>query len=323
MIKFLMLIKKNLLISIFVGMAVGLVVGYNFDVDYFSYFILPLTFMLVYPMMVTLNFHKLVEKSNVKLQLTTQIINFLIFPFIAVVLGLIFYADNPNLKLGLLLIALLPTSGMTISWTVMAKGNLNEAIRMVIIGLLLGGIAAPFYITQILGSEVDVPIMTMVTQVMIIVFAPLIIGYLTQKGLIKKFGAQKFHNGIKQKFPLISTLGIVVMISVAMALKANALINNPSILLDIMLPLIIIYILFILISVFTARTFFNRADGIALVNGTLIRNLSLSLALALSVFPDQGTTGIMISVAYVLQVQIAAWSVKLTKYIFKPEQTKV
>lgn len=319
MINFLILIKKNLIISIFIGMMIGLIVGYNFEVNYFKNFILPLTFMLVYPMMVTLNFHKLIEKTNVKLQIVTQIINFIVFPAIAVAIGFIFYADSPNFRLGLLLISLLPTSGMTISWTVMAKGNINEAIRMVIIGLLLGGIAAPIYITEILGSEVDVPVMTMVTQILIIMLAPLLIGYLTQKVLIKKYGSDKFHNNIKQNFPLISTLGVVVMISVTMALKANALISNPKILLEILLPLILIYLLFILVSVFTARILFSRADGVALVNGTLIRNLSLSLALALSIFPNQGTTGIMISVAYVLQVQIAAWTVKLTKIIFKEE----
>lgn len=47
--------------------------------------------------------------------------------------------------LGLLLAALLPTSGMTISWTGFAKGNLEAAVQLTVVGLVLGSIASPFY----------------------------------------------------------------------------------------------------------------------------------------------------------------------------------
>ncbi len=76
---------------------------------------------------------------------------------------------------------------------------------------------------------------------------------------------------------------------------------------------------YLLISVVTARLFFNRADGVALVNGTLIRNLALALAITLSVFPNAGIAALLIAIAYVLQVQIATWNSKLSKYIFKAE----
>ncbi len=317
--KLLLLIKKHLILSILIAMAIGLVVGYYFDVTWFKNLIIPLTFMLVYPMMVTLKFHTLVEKSNIKLQALTQVINFVVFPAIAFGLGYLFFQDFPFLRLGLLLIALLPTSGMTISWTVMAKGNINEALRMVIIGLLLGAILSPFYITFLLGAEVNVPIMQIMMQIIFIVFVPLILAYVTQKLIIKKYGEEKFNKEIKQKFPLFSTLGIVLMIFTAISLKAPILINNPLILVDILVPLIIMYALFLLISVFSARLFFNRADGIAHVNGILIRNLSLALAITLSVFPDAGLTALLIAIAYVLQVQIAAWNAKLSKIVFKSE----
>ena len=77
--KFLVLIKKNLIVSILVSMTIGLVVGYYFEVSWFKNLIIPLTFMLVYPMMVTLNFNSLKQKANVKLQFSTQFINFIIF----------------------------------------------------------------------------------------------------------------------------------------------------------------------------------------------------------------------------------------------------
>ena len=320
--KLLVLIKKNLIVSIILAMVFGLILGYYVDTTWLSNLIIPLTFMLVYPMMVTLNFNSLKQKSNLKLQFSTQIINFIVFPAIAYGLGYFFFKDQAFLRLGLLLIALLPTSGMTISWTVMAKGNINEALRMVIIGLLLGALLSPFYITILLGSEISVPIMKIMSQILIVVFIPLLFAFITQKQIIKKHGPEKFNKSIKPVFPLFSTLGIVLMIFTAISLRAEVLINNPMILVDIMIPLLLLFAAYFTISVIVARLFFNRADGIALVNGTLIRNLSLSLAITLSVFPvtiypEAGIAALLIAIAYVIQVQIAAWNAKLSKIVFK------
>lgn len=312
-------IKNHLIGTIFVSITLGIIVGHNFEVSWLKNLILPLTFMLVYPMLVTLDFNSFKQKSNYKLQIVTQILNFVIFPVIAFGIGYIFFKDETYLRLGLLLIGLLPTSGMTISWTVMAKGNINEAIRMVIIGLLFGAFFSPFYITLFLGAEVDVPIMDIMRQILIIIFLPLIAAYFTQKLIIGKYGQEIFKKKIKPVFPLFSTLGVVMILFVAMSLQASILVNTPSILLDLLLPLIVFYAIMLFISVMTARTLFNRADGIAMVNGTLIRNLSLALAIVLSTFPDAGIAALLIAISYVLQVQIAAWNVKVTKYLFKAE----
>lgn len=314
--KLLRIIKKHLIISIFISITLGIIVGNYFEVADLKKLILPLTLMLVYPMIVTLDFKMLMEKPNYKLQATAQVINFILFPLVAFAIGFIFFKDQTYLRLGLLLIGLLPTSGMTISWTVMAKGNIHEAIRMVIIGLLIGAIATPFYIEFYLGSEVNIPIMDIFIQILVVIFIPLILAFITQKVLIAKYTAEVFHKKIKPVFPLFSTLGVVLILFVAISLKAKVLVSNPDILLDIIIPLILFYIVMFVISTSTARIFFKREDGIALVNGTLIRNLSLSLAIVLSAFPDAGVAALLIAIAYVLQVQIAAWNVKISKFIF-------
>ena len=321
MFKALNYIKKNLIMFIFISITLGVLIGWQFPdlVSHFKSAIIPLTFMLVYPMMVTLNFKSMTQKINIKLQVVTQLINFIAFPLIAYFIGVLFFDNEPFLRLGLLLIALLPTSGMTISWTVMAKGNVNAAIRMVVIGLLLGALLSPFYITGLLGTAVDVPVFDIVKQILIVVLVPLLLAIVTQYLLVKKYGNETFQKDIKKKFPPFSTLGVVLIIFVAISLKAQVIINKPEMILTMIVPLVIMYILFILVSMISARLFFNRNDGIALVNGTLIRSLSLALAITLSAFPEAQLTALMIAIAYTLQVQIAAWNVKLTDKIFKKE----
>ena len=199
-------IRKNLILSILIAMVLGLIIGGNFNVEWMKQTILPLTFLLVYPMMVTLRLNSVLENLNPKLQLVTQLINFIIFPLITYFLGVIFFAEEPFLRLGLLLIGLLPTSGMTISWTVMAKGNVNASILMVLIGLGLGALLTPFYITFILGEAVDLPLLSFIIQIAVVIVLPFILALLTQVVLKRRYGEEKFNKDIKPKFPLFSTL---------------------------------------------------------------------------------------------------------------------
>ena len=177
---FLKKINKNLTIAIPVVMIVGLLSGLGLDKNIVSGFkdlIIPFTFLMVYPMMVTMNIKHLKESArNLQLQATTQAINFLVIPFIAYALGKAFFPEQPYMALGLLLAALLPTSGMTISWTGFAKGNMGAAINMTIIGLVLGSLAAPFYVKFLMGAEVDVNIVMVAKQIMFIVFLPMVLG---------------------------------------------------------------------------------------------------------------------------------------------------
>lgn len=319
MFKALTIIKNNLIVSIIIAMTLGLIVGGNFDVSWMKQTILPLTFVLVYPMMVTLKLTNVLEKTNPKLQVITQIINFIIYPVITYILGVLFFKDDAFLRLGLLLIGLLPTSGMTISWTVMAKGNVNAAILMVLIGLGLGALLTPFYITFILGEAVNLPLGQFLTQIAVVIILPFFAALVTQIVLKKQFGNDRFNKNIKPKFPLFSTLGVVLIIFVAMSLRAKIIINNPMILIDMLIPLLIMYILFVTVSLVTAKLLFNRADGIALANGTLVRSLSLALAITLAAFPEAKLTSLLIAIAYTLQVQIAAWNVKLADKIYQKD----
>src|SRR5699024_12706622 len=54
---------------------------------------------------------------------------------------------------GLALSALLPTSGMTISWTVLQKGNVGAAVKLTVFGLILGSLLTPWYLLAMVRSE--------------------------------------------------------------------------------------------------------------------------------------------------------------------------
>ena len=71
MFKLLSILQKNLVWSIPISMAAGLAFGYFFNAAPLKQFIIPITFIMVYPMMVTLNVKTVLKGGDSKLQITT------------------------------------------------------------------------------------------------------------------------------------------------------------------------------------------------------------------------------------------------------------
>lgn len=317
--KLLQKMSKNLTLAIPAMMLAGFIFGIFMDAAFLKSLIIPFTFLMVYPMMVTLNIQKVFEGGDVKAQVLTQAINFGVVPFLAYALGLIFFKDQPYMALGLLLAGLVPTSGMTISWTGFAKGNLAAAVKMTVIGLTLGSIATPLYVRMLMGTTIEIDMAAIFKQIVVIVFIPMAAGYLTRRSLVKKHGEKGFKLSVAPKFPPLSTLGVVGIVFIAMALKARAIAAAPGMLAYILIPLVIIYGFNFIFSSFVGKKLLPRGDAIALVYGSVMRNLSIALAIAINAFGKQGASAaLVVAVAYIIQVQSAAWYVKLTDRIFGP-----
>ncbi len=316
--KILSFVQKNLTWSIPACMVMGIIIGTVGNPAPLKALIVPLTFLMVYPMMINLQLQSVLSGGDYRLQLLTQLINFGVVPFFAFGMGKVFFADQPLVALGLLLASLLPTSGMTISWTGFAKGNIAAAIKMTVVGLVLGSLATPFYAQWLMGAVVAIPLGSVFRQIIIIVFLPMLLGFATRLTLIRVVGADKYHKNLKQKFPAFSTLGVLGIVFVAMALKAKDIVSNPMVLFSFLVPLALLYGGNFLLSTLLGKFFFDRGDAIALVYGTVMRNLSIALAIAMTAFGrEQGSEiALIIAMAYIIQVQAAAWYVRFTDRIF-------
>lgn len=316
--KILSALQRNLVWSIPAFMIAGIIFGTLVDPSFLKALIVPLTFLMVYPMMINLQLSKVFSGGDYRLQGITQLINFAVIPFVAFGIGKLFFSDQPLILLGLLLTSLLPTSGMTISWTGFAKGNLNAAIKMTLIGLIAGELLTPLYAKWLMGTVIEIPLSNVFKQIVFIVFLPMLLGLVTKQVIIATLGADKYHKYLKQKFPIFSTIGVLGIVFVAMALKAKSIITNPLAVLSLFMPLLIIYGFNFVLSTVIGKAFFERGDAIALVYGTVMRNLSIALAIAITVFgaKEGSEIALIIAMGYIIKVQAAAWYVRLTDKIF-------
>lgn len=315
--KYITWLSKNLSLSIPLFLLLGLATGLTLPTTHLSMLIAPLTLLMVYPMMVGVKPKQLLVGGDNAVQGWAIAINFILIPAAAFVLGRIFFAEQPELALGLLLAALLPTSGMTISWTGFAKGNVPAAIKLTLIGLFLGSLLTPFYVKMLLGSEIPVKLGLVFQQIIMFIALPLIAGQITRAVLVRKHGVEIFQKKFAPKFPPFSSLGVLGIVFVAMALKGPSLIDSPSLVLRLLLPLLLLYGINYVASTVIAKKRLNRGDGIALVYGTVMRNLSIALALSMTAFGEAGAqAALLIALAYIIQVQSAAWYVKFSEKLF-------
>ncbi|MDM7857609.1 arsenic resistance protein [Thiopseudomonas acetoxidans] len=316
-------LSQNLSLSIPLFLLLGLVAGFWLPSANLSVLITPLTLLMVYPMMVNIKPKQLLESGHGSVQFWALVINFLFIPFVAFILGRLFFSDKPELALGLLLTSLLPTSGMTISWTGFAKGNVPAAIKLTLVGLFLGSLLTPFYVHLLLGAQLPVKLMLVFQQILFFIAIPLFAGQLTRAVLLRRYGQENFQKHLAPNFPILSSIGVLGIVFVAMALKGPELIKSPSLVVYIIVPLVLLYAINYAVSTFVARKSLSRGNGIALVYGTVMRNLSIALALSMTAFGEAGAqAALLIALAYIIQVQSAAWYVKLTEHLFpaEPEQ---
>ncbi len=315
--KYITWLSKNLSLSIPLFLLLGLAAGLTLPTDNLSVLIAPLTLLMVYPMMVGIKPKQLLVGGDNAVQIWAIVINFMFIPVVAFALGRVFFAEHPELALGLLLAALLPTSGMTISWTGFAKGNLPAAIKLTLVGLFLGSLLTPFYVKALLGSEIPVELGLVFQQILMFIVIPLAAGQATRTLLVRRHGLESFQKKYAPKFPPLSSLGVLGIVFVAMALKGPDLLESPSLVLRLLAPLLLLYSINYIVSTVIARKRFNRGDGIALVYGTVMRNLSIALALSMTAFGEAGAqAALLIALAYIIQVQSAALYVKFSTKLF-------
>ncbi|MCB2225786.1 MAG: bile acid:sodium symporter [Desulfarculaceae bacterium] len=312
-------INQNLVLAIPIMMLLGFVYGQAGPIGWLRSLIIPLTFLMVYPMMVNLKINQVFSGGDYKSQVLAQAINFTVVPLAALGLGWLFFGGNPYLMLGLLLAGLVPTSGMTISWTGFAGGKLAAAVKMTVVGLILGSLATPLYVEWLLGSRIEMQVSKVFTQIGLIVFLPMAAGWLTRRWLVGRVGLEDFSKRLAPRFPALSTVGVLGIVFVAMALKSGEIAAAPLRLLALLPPLALLYAFNYGLSTLLGRWLLPRGEAIALVYGTVMRNLSIALALAMSAFGPEGSeAALIIAVAYVVQVQSAAWYVRFTDNVFGP-----
>ncbi|MBN2405403.1 MAG: arsenic resistance protein [Coriobacteriia bacterium] len=313
-VKILSRLTKHLVVLIPISMGLGLGAGLVVDMTPFKALILPMTMLMVYPMLVNFRPAEALDLKDSRAVGVAMVLDFLVLPVLAWGLAMLFFRDQPGLYVGMVLAGLFPTSGMTISWTGFARGNVGAAVKMTVIGLIAASLLAPVYLSVLAGKVVPVDFMGVLQTVVLVVAVPMVAGVITRKVLVRRYGQAEYKQRIAPVFPGLSTVGVLAIVFVAIGLKARMIFTNPQLVIIVLVPLVIFYTANFALSTVIGKRFLPRGDAIAVVYGTVMRNLSIALGIAVAQFGAEAA--LVLAAAYIVQVQSAAWYVKATPRVF-------
>ncbi len=303
--------SKNISLTMALTLIVGFVIGLGMDTSPLKHLILPVTFIMIYPSMIGFNARDIFNLSHGKLLAVVILINFLFVPALAYLLGTQFLLNDPQLFAGLAITALLPTSNMTIVFTMISRGNVTASIKMTTLGLLLGSILAPWYLYFMVGKYVPVDILSTSKTIVLVIAIPLILGMLTYKYLTRNYSQEYFEKQIKPYFPAVSSWGMILIIFISVSMSSPRISSNLDVFLVAFLVQLMFYAANYIIAVCIGRKCFEEQDSLTLVFSTVLRNLSISIGLAATAFGPNAA--LMVSLAFLIQGQTAAWFIKLNE----------
>lgn len=212
------------------GILLGLLVGVKFpeQSQILEWALWPLLGMLLYTTFTQVPLGHLREAfSDSRFMLAAVIGNFVVLPL--VVWGLMSVGPNlPAVKLGILLVLLVPCTDWFITFTHLGGGDTKRAIAFSPVSLLLQLILLPFYIWLFLGSEITTSVMQreLILAFFGLIVFPLVAAFATEKWAEKQEGREAILNAFGWlPVPLLA----LVVFSIAAA-QVNVVIDSLGIL---------------------------------------------------------------------------------------------
>jgi ACR3 family arsenite transporter len=210
-----------------------------------------LIWFMIYPMMLQIDFSSIknVGKRPKGLFLTL-VVNWLIKPFTMAFFAWIFFTKiyaafiTPEMAgeyiAGAILLGAAPCTAMVFVWSYLVNGDPNYTLVQVSINDLIILVAFVPIVGLLLGiTDIKIPYDTLVASVVVFVVVPLLAGFITNKVLIRKKGAEWFKSKFLPKFKPVSIIALLTTLVLLFAFQGTNIIEKPLIILLIAIPLII------------------------------------------------------------------------------------
>lgn len=229
-------------------------------------------------------------------------------PLTAWLLGSLFYADSPQIQLGLLVGAAIPVGVTSIIWTAIAKGNIQIALVAVTIDTLIVPILLPAYYQIVVGQAVAINYSSLVIQLLLMVTIPSIAGMVLYDWTGGKTATfSRGVGGVSSKLALF-----IIMIFNASLVSPDFTWSLDTVkLMGVVLVMVISgYALGYVGSLCIAKC--PRDMTVAMIYSVGMRNISCGLVIAITYFP--AAVAVPIILGMIFQQPIAATIPNIFKY---------
>ncbi len=273
-----------------VAIILGILSGYYLNLKSLSSLIIPVVFIMIFPMMVNLSISSLKKiKGSTKPLAEALILNFIYAPLFMWFLTSIFIS-NPKIKLALMMLSIAPASSMGLGYIGLAEGHMLSGAIIVASAFIASIFVYPFLGHHFaLGANIPVPLTMILKNLLVILILPFVLGIVTRECIERRHGKEKFLK-VKPYFSTITLTFLYILIFIIFASKANLILKNYFDII-LLLPIAILYygITTLFILLINRKLFlFEYGHHQAVIFTSVSKNIALTIAILVSVFGKEG-----------------------------------
>ncbi|AUC59628.1 Arsenical-resistance protein ACR3 [Cyanobacterium sp. HL-69] len=300
-------IDKAQTFLVILSVGVGLILGQiNWIAQISPILILPLLILMLYLTFLPIALRKFSGILNqFKVVFLSLTINFIWTPIFAWILGIVFLANAPDLRIGLIMLMVTPCTDWYIIFTGIAKGDVTLATGLLPLNLILQIVLLPLYLLIFTDNLVKINVNELFESVFLVLILPLAIATITRYFIFQQKKTIKWFYLNIPKINLTQLLTLNLAIVAIFASQGNTLLNSPQIFLQLLTPIPLFFAINFLLAYGIKNYFHFSYEQFACFScTTLSRNSPLSLAIATSIFPSQPLISLTLIIGPLIELPI-------------------
>lgn len=231
-----------LILAIFAGLAFGFLLP-GLVYDWFNAVIYFSLIVLVFSLVMGAQFGDVLRSlRNVRFFTTAWFLNFVIIPFVAFGLALIFLGPYPAIFVGFILYSIAPCTDWFLIFTSLARGNVPLGIVLLPTNLILQVVLIPVYLFLFAGLIVPFQISALIETFVVFILLPFVLAGILRWSM-KRVRSKEWRNEVLGKtLPDLQILTLVVIIFFIFTVQTDVILDSIGPLSIIFIPTAILFI---------------------------------------------------------------------------------